>query len=285
MAVDLHAHSTYSDGSDTPTELVMRAARAGLSAVALTDHDTLEGIEEASAAAGDASIELVPGTEISCEWDQGTMHMVVLFLESGRGPLPGRLGELQRGRDGRNSAIVRKLHDLGIDLTLSEVEAEAGEGSVGRPHIAAVLVRKGIVPDIRSAFDEYLAAGGPAYVDRLRLQPEEAIDLALRSGGLPIIAHPHTLGLDSAEEYGSLFSRLSATGLVGIECNYGDYTKEERRQFSSMAREFGLVPSGGSDYHGTYKEGIDLGVGRGDLVVPDHVLDELKAARETIGAS
>ncbi len=274
MAVDLHTHSTASDGSDTPADLVRRAAQIGLSAVALTDHDTQEGIAEAQEAADQVGIELIPGVELSLEYHG--MHLVVLFLQPGPGPLQDRLGELQQGREGRNARIALTLQELGMDITLDEIEAEAGGGTVGRPHIAAVMVRKGYVPDIATAFEEYLAVGRPAYQPRPRLSPAEALELARRSGGVPVLAHPHTLELDDAR-LDDLLAELSDLGLVGLECIYATYSPDERARLVEMARRHGLVPSGGSDYHGTYKPDIALGVGLGDLHVPEDVLGALAA--------
>lgn len=282
MPVDLHTHSRFSDGSDTPTELVTKAKAIGLSAIALTDHDTLEGITEARSAAARLGIEVVPGVEISCEWSPGTLHMVVLFLEPGPGPLQDRLAGLQAARTTRNDRIVEKLSDLGIDITIEEVVEEAGGGVVGRPHIAAVLVRKGAVEDIRGAFDEYIANGGPAYVGRERLTPEESIDLARRSGALAILSHPYTMGLESETQFREAFAHLAASGMTGIDCYYPEYSPDERDAMAEVCRSFGMIPSGGSDYHGTYKEGLQLGTGWGDLVVRDEVLVELKAARSAL---
>jgi hypothetical protein len=279
VAIDLHTHSTISDGSLTPTELIELAAGIGLEAVALTDHDTLDGIAEASHAAQRAGVELIPGVELSLEWDRGGMHLIVLWLEPRTGPLQDRLAELQDARNGRNARIVDRLNELGLDITLSEVEVEAGEGSVGRPHFAAVMVRKGFVTDIRAAFDEYLANGRPAYMSRRRLSPEEAIELARRSGGVPILAHAHTLGLDNQAEVEAMMRRLSNAGLVGIECHYGSYDVDEREGYLRMARRFGLLPSGGSDFHGTYKTEVALGTGSVGLGVPPSILEPLRAMR------
>ncbi|GIU92575.1 MAG: phosphatase [Acidimicrobiia bacterium] len=281
MAVDLHTHSTASDGSDTPTELVSKAARAGLTAIALTDHDTQEGVPEALAAAQKEGIELVPGVELSLDWPQGGMHLVVLWLPPGPGPLQDRLAELRRGRDRRNIEIVERLNQLGLDITIEEVAARAGDGSVGRPHIAAVLVEKGYCADIADAFDRYLASGRPAYVHRPRLAPEEAISLARAGGAVPVLAHPHTLGLDAPGEMADLLERLTGAGLVGIECHYGAYDEGGRRGMVALAERFGLVPSGGSDYHGSYKPGVELGTGKVGLGVPDSVLADLAAARRS----
>lgn len=279
MPIDLHTHSTSSDGSLTPAQLVDLAATVRLDAVALTDHDTLDGISEARAAADRRGIELIPGVELSLAWDRGGMHMLVLWLEPTSGPLQDRLAELQVARNGRNARIVDRLNELGLELTLEEIESEAGEGSVGRPHFAAVMVRKGYVPDIKTAFDEYLANGRPAYMPRYRLQPEDAIDLARQSGGVPILAHAHTLGLDNQHEVEELLERLVAAGLVGIECHYGSYDQAERAGYVAMASRFGLLPSGGSDFHGTYKAEVALGTGSVGVGVPNEILEPLRSMR------
>lgn len=276
MAVDLHAHSTASDGTERPSEVVRLAVRAGLAAVALTDHDTLDGVEEARREAEKRGIELIPGTELSCDWDRGGLHIVVLFLEPGPGPLQDRLEELRDARHARNRSIARRLRDLGFGIDYRDVLAEARGGSVGRPHLAAVMKRRGYVPDIATAFREYLGAGRPAYVPRRLLPPEEAIDLALRSGAVPVMAHPHTLGLDNSAEYAETYRWLARAGLVGVECFYSEYEPATRRELERSVRSFGLLPSGGSDFHGDYKPGLRVGVGRGDLEVPDRVLEALR---------
>lgn len=278
MAVDLHSHSTYSDGSDTPAELVSRARERGLTAVALTDHDTLEGVEEATAAAD--GIEVIPGTELSLQRLEGGMHLVVLWLPPGRGPLQDRLAELQYARGSRNQLIVDELTRLGMPITLDEILIEAGDGSVGRPHIAAVMVRKGYVPDIKTAFDLWLANGAPAYVKRRLLTPEEGIGLAIESGAVPVLAHPHTLGINRSVEMADILDELKSYGLIGLEAHYSAYHQHERDGYADLARRFGLLASGGSDYHGTYKQGIELGSGHGDLAVPESLLEALRERRQ-----
>lgn len=277
MPVDLHVHSTASDGSDSPGELIERALERGLSAIALTDHDTQEGLAEARQAASSTDLGLIPGTELSLNFELGGMHLVVLWLEPGSGPLQSRLKGLQDGREGRNARIVEVLASLDMPLTIEEIEEEAGGGSVGRPHIAAVMVRKGYVPDIQTAFDLWLAKDKPAYLGRPRLNPEEAIDLTRQSGAVPILAHPHTLGINRASTMADLLNRLRAAGLVGMEALYPVYRRHEREGYADLARRFDLVPSGGSDYHGIYKAGLDLGVGYGDLVIPESTLEELRS--------
>lgn len=276
MAIDLHSHSTASDGSAEPSALVRLAVEQGLTTLALTDHDTQEGIEEARAATAGTDLELIAGTELSLEYDAGGMHLLVLWLEPGSGPLQSRLATLRQWRNRRNEQIVAALTELGMPMTIDEVTEEAGSGSVGRPHIAAVMMAKGYVESIEEAFEHWLAAGKPAYWSRPRLRPEEAIQLALESGGVPILAHPHTLNINRAAEMADLLTELREAGLVGLEAIYSSYRQHERDGYADLARRFGLVPSGGSDYHGSYKPGLDLGRGYGDLVVPDSVLDDLR---------
>lgn len=281
MNIDLHTHSTASDGSDRPSRLVELAAAAGLDLIALTDHDTQEGIAEAQTAADRVGIELIPGVELSLQYDTGGMHLIVLWLTPGQGPLQDRLQALQDGRGSRNERIVELLIAAGMPVTIDEILEEAGGGSVGRPHIAAVMMRRGYVPDIRTAFDEWLAAGKPAYVGRLRLEPEDAIGLARQSGAVPVLAHPHTLNITTAPDMADLLTRLRDAGLVGLEAIYSSYHAHERDGYADLARRFGLVVSGGSDYHGTYKPGLDIGRGYGDLVIPGELVDELRAYAET----
>ena len=277
MPVDLHTHSNRSDGSDPPERIVALAAAAGLSAVALTDHDNLDGIVAAQAAAGRHGIELIPGTELSVAWPHGAMHMLVYFLEPGSGPLQDRLAELQDSRHGRNLLIVEALRGLGIDITWEDVERESGGTGVGRPHIAAVLVRKGVVPDIPAAFHELLGEGGAAYRHRKRLDYRETAELARASGAVAVVAHPHTIGV-SSDDYRESFAHLAAAGVGGIEAYYAEYQPAVRSALADLANASGLVATGGSDYHGTYKTGLAIGTGRGDLHVPDSVVDELRAA-------
>jgi hypothetical protein len=277
MIVDLHTHSTVSDGSDAPSRLVRLAVERGLGALALTDHDTQEGWEEAAQAALGTDLELIPGVELSLDYPSGGMHLVVLWLTPGPGPLQDHLLELQKGRVTRNAEIVATLGELGMPITVAEIDDEAGAGSVGRPHIAAVMARKGYVPDITTAFELWLGHGRPAYADRLRLAPDEAIRLARESGAVPILAHPHTLGITTDTAMADLLTDLRAWGLVGLEAVYATYRRHEREGYSDLARRFDLIPSGGSDYHGTYKTGLELGCGYGDLAVPGSLLDELRS--------
>ena len=281
MPVDLHLHSSASDGSDTPSRVVELAAAAGLETIALTDHDNLFGVTEAAQRATELGIGFIPGTELSVGWDSsGTVHLLVYYLKPGPGPLQDRLTWLQEGRAKRNQQIAQRLQELGLDITLDDVIAEAHGGVVGRPHFAAVMVAKGYVTDIRSAFDRFLATGRPAYTPRERLNAPEAIRLAIESGAVPVIAHPHTIGI-SAEEYGQAFQRLAEIGVGGIEAHYAEYTPEQRAHIAELCKKLDLVATGGSDYHGSYKPGLAVGVGKGDLHVPNETVRALAARRDS----
>lgn len=276
--IDLHTHSTVSDGSDPPRRIPELAAEAGCSAVALTDHDRLDGVEEARARADELGVRLVPGCEISCAFPSGSMHMLVYFLEPGGGPLQEKLGELQHVRDKRNRVMAERLGQIGLPVTYEEMQEEAGGSGVGRPHAAAVLVRKGVVGSVKEAFERWLAAGRPGYVERTRLEPGDAIVLARQSGGVTSVAHPLSLSLDD-DELGAAMRELAELGLTGMECVYGRYSPEERERLADIARRCDLVVTGGSDHHGTYKPDLRVGVGRGDLDVPDGAVKELEDRR------
>jgi predicted metal-dependent phosphoesterase TrpH len=273
--IDLHTHSTVSDGSDDPAHIPELAAANGCSAVALTDHDRQDGIAAAAARAGELGVELIPGVEISCE-HTGTMHVLVYFLEPGEGPLQDELVRLQQVRDSRNRKIADLMASLGLPVTYEEIEAEAGGMGAGRPHMAAILVRKGVVSSIQEAFDQWLAKGRPAYLDKERLTAAVAIRLATESGAVPVLAHPFSLGLEPVETEAAI-AELASLGLGGIEAIYGRYSPEERQGLTAVARRHGLAVTGGSDHHGTFKPDLQVGIGRGDLDVPDSALDDLRA--------
>jgi predicted metal-dependent phosphoesterase TrpH len=273
--IDLHTHSTVSDGSDPPEQIPELAAEAGCTAVALTDHDRLDGIDSARARAAALGIELVPGCEISCEVSPGTMHVLIYFVEPGEGPLQDELVRLQRARDDRNTHLVARLQGLGLPVTLEEIEQEAGGRGIGRPHVAALLVRKGLASSIQDAFDHYLAKGRPGYVDKVRLEADQAVRLARASGGVAVLAHPLRLAL-APPELDRAARELVDIGLAGIEALYGRYAPDERAGLCELARRHDLVATGGSDYHGSYKPDLAVGVGAGDLDVPDDVLTQLR---------
>jgi hypothetical protein len=278
VAVDLHTHSEKSDGTDSPAELIRLANEAGLSAIALTDHDTLSGVEEARAAAGSAGPRLVAGVELSVDHANVKIHLLAYFLEPGAGPLQDRLAELREGRRRRNVEIVARLQDLGYDIEEADVAAQTAGEAVGRPHIADALVAKGLIASRAEAFDGLLSDGGVAYVQRPRLSAKEAIQLATASGAVTSIAHPYTIDMN-ATTYPALFEELGDAGLTGLEAFYPEHSPSLREHLAALASELGLVATGGSDYHGAGKPGLKVGTGRGDLVVPDTALSDLEERR------
>lgn len=278
--IDLHAHSSISDGTEPPEVVVGHAAAAGLHAFALTDHDTLDHVPTARAAAEAHGLRFVPGCELSCEtpdWVPGGLHLLVYFVEPGC-PLDDRLGALRDARNVRNARIVERLNELGYPITLAEVELVAGEGVVGRPHIARVLVDRGHVTSIEEAFNQLLGTGKPAYVERDRLDAPTAIELAHASGGVTSVAHPYSMHL-APDDLDRFIGELRASGLDGLECEYARYDRSGRDALLALADRHDLAPTGGSDYHGAMKPGLSVGTGEGDLTVPDLFLTALEARR------
>ena len=278
--IDLHTHSSVSDGTDPPERIVELAAEAGCSAVALTDHDSLAGTGEARDRAEQLGIRFVPGCEISCHpVAVGGVHVLVYFVEDDGGPLVEELGRLRNDRHERNLALAERLAALGVPVTYDMAVAEAGtESGVGRPHFAAAMVAVGAAASVEDAFDHYLANGGPAYVPKARLSGPDVARLARASGGVAVLAHPYSTGLEGPE-LARLVGELAGAGFAGIEATYGRYSPRQRQELGNLARRFDLVATGGSDYHGTIKPDLRVGTGQGDLKVPDSVLAELEARR------
>ena len=277
--IDLHTHSACSDGTDPPAAVVELAAAAGCHALALTDHDTVAGLPEAQTRADELGVRLVRACEMSCAFRGASAHVLVYFVDREESPLHEELAQLRLDRIERNRRLVGRLQELGLGLTYEEVVGEAaGEESVGRPHVAAVLVRHGAAENIDDAFDRWLAAGRPAHVPRARLPLDEAARLARLSGAVPVLAHPLSLRLE-AEELAQLTAELAEVGFCGLEAFYGRYSPAQRADLADLAQRHGLVATGGSDYHGTVKKDLSVGRGRGDLHVPIRVLAALEARR------
>jgi 3',5'-nucleoside bisphosphate phosphatase len=284
--IDLHTHSTVSDGSEPPGSIPEKAYAAGCSAVALTDHDSLDGLTAARESAARLGLTLVPGCEVSCRKPPpprgqaaigGSVHVLAYFIEPGEGPLQDELVALRRDRHERNLRLRARLAELGVPVDYDAMVAEAGgEAGLGRPHFARALVRSGAAADIDDAFDRFLADGRAAYVPKSRLSPADVARLATASGGVAVLAHPLTLGLDPSALERSV-GELAEAGLGGIEAVYGRYTPDQRRGLKRMATRLGLVATGGSDYHGTFKPDLEVGTGMGDLDVPDSALEDLAA--------
>jgi 3',5'-nucleoside bisphosphate phosphatase len=295
--IDLHTHTTVSDGGDSPTELVRKAAAAGLTTIAVTDHDNDAGCDEAVAEGARAGVEVIRGVEISCDVEdlsqrgftpsaRPTMHLLGYFIPEKDNPLTAALADLQYHRANRNEAMVGKLNELGVPVTLEEVEEEAGGpgAQIGRPHFAAVLVRHGAATDYQAAFDEYLAKGAKAYLGRKLYKPAEAIGLMASSGVVPVLAHPFTLKL-RMEDLELFVDALVDAGLEGIEGYHGDLPVVEQEPYRALGRGKGMVLSGGSDYHGHMVPDRVLPGGKHHVEVPDAALEELRAASERLKAA
>jgi 3',5'-nucleoside bisphosphate phosphatase len=274
--IDLHSHTKHSDGSATPQELLMQAQAAGASAVAITDHDTIAGLNEGRAAAAELGIEFIDGIEISAEYSPGTMHILGYFINAESTSFNATLVDLREAREHRNPQIAARLRALGLDIAYEEVERLAGNDVVGRPHFARLLVERSYATSIQDAFNRFLGKGAAAYVEKARLSPAASIALIHEAGGVAVLAHPYQLKLASLEEVERLIVELAALGLDGIEAIYSRHSEDERRTYAQMARRHGLLVTGGSDYHGTYKPDLSIVRGKGDLAVPYELLDEIR---------
>ncbi|MCK9376921.1 MAG: PHP domain-containing protein [Syntrophobacterales bacterium] len=277
--IDLHVHSTASDGSFAPAEVVRQAKAGGLTAMALTDHDTVDGLAEAVAAGDREGVEVIPGVEISAQCPGGTMHILGLFVDYHDGRLDERLAVLKQARIDRNPQIIKKLNDLNIPITMARVEEISGGGQVGRPHIARALMEAGYVTSIQQAFDIFLRKGGKAYVSKYRFPPAEALTMIRESKGIPVLAHPFTLGLGSAFALKNLLIELKGQGLAGIEVFYSEHTPEQEALYLKLARELDLLITGGSDYHGLNKPEITLGSMASQKKLTYKLVEALKAWR------
>ena len=277
--VDLHIHTTASDGVMSPSEIVRYAKAKGLQAIAITDHDTIEGLEEGLLEGERIDFEVIPGIEISAEHSPGSMHLLGFFLDIHHPLLNERLGYLQKARAERNPKIVDRLNRLGIELTYEEVLKASGGGQVGRPHFAQVLLEKNYVRSFQEAFERFLKKGAPAYVDKLRFKAKEAIHFINEAKGVAVLAHPNTLNMNGYSELENLILRLTEEGLRGIEVYYPEHSVLEVAQYKTLAERYGLLMTGGTDYHGIEKNGLDIGVGRGDMRLPYSIVEGLKSAR------
>jgi len=280
--IDLHTHSTASDGTLEPRELVMAAKSAGLKALALTDHDTTSGLAEAVAAGRELDIEVIPGCELSVVYPQGHMHIVGLWLPVRAEQVQEKLSYLRQRRHSRNERILEKLRLQGIELDYSEVKELAGGVSIGRPHIAQALMNRGSVASIAEAFDRFIGPEGSAYVPKDKLTPEEAIEILVREEATVILAHPYTLELDNQALAGEV-RRLKDLGLQGLEVFYPDHSSEQTAQYLELCNRLGLLVSGGSDFHGSIKPDIALGSGRSGLALSLEHLTAMKRARRERG--
>jgi len=277
--IDLHLHSTNSDGADTPEELVLRGRQIGLKAMALTDHDNMGGVEDFLAACRVNAMTGIAGIEISAavEEGHGTLHILGYGLQPHHPSVVENLGRVLDGRAWRNEQILEKLNGLGMELEWDEVLACAGEDVVGRVHFAQALIDRDYVSSVPEAFEKYLAKGRPGYVDRYRLYPAEGIQMIREAGGVAVIAHPFTWELDEASLEAGL-RELKEAGLMGVEAVYSEYNAEQTVTLLRLAKKLDLLTNGGSDYHGLAKSDLSLGKGFGSLCVPDSYLPPLLQA-------
>ncbi len=269
--IDLHTHSTASDGIYTPTQLLAHAKEADISILALTDHDSTDGIVEAAEAARQQGIDFIPGIEVNTDTHGGEVHVLGYFLEYERPAFQAILKVLRDARERRGQRMVELLNEQGVHVAWERVR-EIAQGSVGRPHVAKALLEAGYVQTIGEAFDTYIGTGCPAYVPRYKLSPEDAVRLIVSANGLPVIAHPITLpGLTELRNW---LPGLRAAGLVGLETYYGPYTTQDEQALLTLANEYQLIPTGGTDFHGPGIHPTPLG-GR---AVPYMAVEQLKAA-------
>jgi len=268
--IDLHSHSTASDGTDSPTELVARAQRRGLRTLALTDHDSTEGLTAAIDAGRRLGVTVVPGVELSTDGDVGELHMLGYFIDPTQKSFRETLRRLRDGRSRRAERIVEQLNEAGVPVALLDVQRLAAGGAVGRAHVARVLVADGRAASLDEAFSRYLVPGRPGYVPRPRLSPTEAIQLIHAAGGAAVLAHPRSVANLEAE-----LATLRAAALDGLEAYYAAYSVEEQAALAEIARRACLLTTGGSDFHGVgERDGSELGAVR----LPTDVVDRLAAA-------
>lgn len=275
--IDLHVHTTASDGTLTPTQVVALAKEKNLSAIAITDHDTTEGVNEAIRAGLDLGVEVVPGAELSCSYDgKKEIHILGLFIDQNDITLTSRLSELKIIREQRNDRIADRFNEIGIPVSMDELREMYPDAVITRAHFASYLCTKGLAKSVKEVFDRYLNDNGPCYVAREKLNPKDTISLIHNAGGLAILAHPvrYHMGKDSLAECVRTLTRM---GLDGLEALYSTYTASDESQIRCLAKEYHLILSGGSDFHGDNKPFITIGKGTGHLSVPYDILDNLRA--------
>ena len=275
--IDLHLHTTHSDGSLRPSDVLALAKQARVTTLAITDHDITTGIDEAIAAGQELGIEVIPGVEVSSFDGRSELHILGYYIQCEDPAFASRLATLRASRHRRNPLIIERLREAGLDVTYDEVCTLAGTESVGRPHIARLLMQKKYVASAKEAFDRYLAEGKAAYVARELPTPAEAIQWIREAKGVAVLAHP-TWVKDSGDGLRSCVTALKDAGLRGVEVHYSTHSKSQTAQYLDLARSLNLLVTGGSDFHGITKPDIEVGSGRGDLKVNPSLLEPLKAA-------
>jgi predicted metal-dependent phosphoesterase TrpH len=281
--VDLHVHTSCSDGAMSPAEVVRYAVARGIKALAITDHDTIEGNEEAMATGRAEGLPVIPGVEISTQWEGLTLHLLGYGLHQATPRVQETFAFLLESRRQRNPRIVQRLRQLGIDITLEDVVREANGSVVGRPHFARALVKKGAVRSVQDAFDRLLGRGAAAYVQKQRLSPVQACELIHEAGGVAVLAHPGIVEQDRPGCLPALLGNLFRLGLAGIEAYYSRHSPEQTNRYLGLAREHGILATGGSDFHRPGEGGPELGSGFGNLKVPCTCFQALRSRLELAG--
>jgi predicted metal-dependent phosphoesterase TrpH len=281
VRIDLHIHTSASDGTLTPSEILTLARELQLGAIAITDHDTLDGVKEALRLGIPPSVQFLSGVEISATPPPffhcpGSFHILGYGIRPEDPVLNQTLFELQDARKKRNPRIIERLNSLGINLSLEEVREITGDGQLGRPHIARLMVKKGVARSINAAFDNYLGKGKPAYVDKFRVDTPQAIALIQDSGGIPVLAHPFLLETETNQVLEDLVVSMKNMGLKGLEVYYPDNTPAHTAQYIALAKQHGLLMTGGTDFHGSLKPEIQMGAGKGDFFVPYELYETLQ---------
>lgn len=276
--VDLHVHSNKSDGSISPSDLISEARKKGLTAFALTDHDTVEGIEEAIKAAENADVRVIPGIELSTEYEGKDIHIVGLFIDKEQSAFRKKIQEFVDSRILRNQKMCQKLTEAGCPLTYEELVGEFPDSVITRAHYAQILLKKGYTKSLKEAFERYIGDRGPCFVPREKITPEDGIKLILSAKGIPVLAHPLLYKMGE-ERLQKLIDRLKNAGLQALEAIYSTYTPSEEKQMCELAKRNGLLISGGSDFHGNAKPGLEIGTGYGKLYVPEEILSNLEKRR------
>jgi predicted metal-dependent phosphoesterase TrpH len=277
MVIDLHCHSLHSDGTDTAGNLALLGAEARLTALCLTDHDTLGGIPDFLAMQPTVPVRLLVGTELSCHFLGRSLHVLGLLVDPADAGFQARLAELRGRREDRNRRMAARLAELGCPVTLEEVQAQADTPLLSRVHFAKALAAKGFVRRATEAFERLIGDDCPGFVPREELNPTEAARWIREAGGVPVVAHPGRFGGSGTFRWDEAMAELQRQGLEGLEGYYGEFRASEQKYFLALAARLGMVVTGGSDYHGGNKPGLRLGRGRGGLHVPDDLLERLEA--------
>lgn len=278
--IDLHIHSTASDGTYSPKEIIALAERLNLAVIAITDHDTIDGSKEAILAGTPSGLKLLTGVEISAApptsfFCSGSFHILGYSFRLDDPLLKQSLSKLQLARENRNPGIIALLNNLGINISIQEVIELAGDGQAGRPHIARIMLEKRFVESIDEAFNKYLGKGKPAYVDKYRIECSKVIEIIIGAGGIPVLAHPALIELGNGSRFEKLIVKLKEMGLRGIEAYYPEHSKEQISYYMELAKKYELLITGGTDFHGSLKPDINMGFGRGDFHVPYHLYENL----------